>query len=95
MRGLVKKIVPLAKKGIKKIANSDILRETGNKLLEHSVTAGTDILAKAIDPTKNSNPVEKAKEGLDLARKDIADLIRSKKGKVKRKKKLLKVPQKI
>lgn len=68
----------LAGKGIKKIATSDVMKEAGNALLEHGVNATTEIIANAIDPSKNSDPLTEAKNRLDAARSDISGIIRKK-----------------
>ena len=63
-----------ANKSIKAIKNSDTLKKT---ILDSSVEALTDVAASTLDPTNNS-VAENAKLHLDQARKDIADILRSK-----------------
>ena len=80
--GLFRKVLPLAAKGLKtaaavgkKVAKSKLVKDTGRKILDHALEAGTQIAADAIEGT-GADPRETAKDRLNAARKDIADVIR-------------------
>ena len=86
IKGLFKKILPIASKGIMKVLKSDALKETGKKLLDHGLNASTTILANAIDPNVKSDPILEAKSALSDAREDVANIIRKNKRKGKKEK---------
>lgn len=79
---MTKKFLPLAgkfaKKSIKAIKNSDTLKKVGKTILDSGVEALADVAASSLDPTNNNSVAENAQLRLDQARKDIADIIRSK-----------------
>ena len=79
---MTKKILPLAgkfaNKSMKAIKNSDTLKEVGKTILDSGVEALADVAANSLDPTNNNSVAENAQLRLDQARKDIADILRSK-----------------
>ena len=79
---MTKKFLPLAgkfaKKSIKAIKNSDTLKKVGKTILDSGVEALADVASSSLDPTNNNSVAENAQLRLDQARKDIADIIRSK-----------------
>ena len=81
---MTKKFIPLAgkfaKKSVNAIKNSDTLKEVGKTILDTGVNALVDVAANSLDPADNNNTVaENAQLRLDEARKDIANILRSKK----------------
>ena len=79
---MTKKFLPLAgkfaNKSIKAIKNSDTLKKVGKTILDSGVEALADVASSSLDPTNNNSVAENAQLRLDQARKDIADIIRSK-----------------
>ena len=79
---MTKKFLPLAgkfaKESIKAIKNSDTLKKVGKTILDSGVEALADVASSSLDPTNNNSVAENAQLRLDQARKDIADILRSK-----------------
>ena len=69
--------MPVAKRGLKKIASNQLVKEAGKKMLEHGIGATTEILANAIDPNVESDPLQIAKQRLNSARSEIANVVRN------------------
>ena len=72
----------VAKKSLKigkKFVKSDFAQEVGNSLLQNGVNAASEIIANVIDPNKESNFVEEAQSRVNSVRSDIADILRQKK----------------
>ena len=70
------KVLPYAKKGIQKIANSKLTKEIGSTLLYQGVSAVSDIAENVIEGKSGYSPIEDAKKRLQDSRKEIADVIR-------------------
>ena len=69
----------LAKKSIKAIKNSDTLKEVVKTILDTGVEALADVAANSLDPDNKNSVAQNAQLRLDEARKDIANILRSKK----------------
>ena len=86
---MTKKFLPLAgkfaKKSVKAIKNSDTLKEVGKTILNSGVEALADVAANSLDPDNTNSVAKNAQLRLDEARKDIADILRSKKSRNSRK----------
>lgn len=83
LTNLLRKIFPIAKNVVKKVASSDIAKNVKNtaksaakSLIEHGVEAGGNMLADAIE---GKNVGDTAKSELEKARGDIASIIRKNK----------------
>ena len=76
---MTKKFMPLAKKSFKAIKNSSTLKNVGKTILDTGVEALVDVAANSLDPANTNSVAENAQLRLDEARKDIADILRSKK----------------
>ena len=79
---IFKKIIPFASKAVKKIAptvkkiaSSDIVKDTTHQLAKHGMGGTADAIADVIE---GKNPSEKAQQRLHEARTDIANVIREK-----------------
>ena len=57
---------------------TDTLKKVGKTILDSGVEALADVAASSLDPTNNNSVAENAQLRLDQARKDIADILRSK-----------------
>ena len=72
-----RKILPAATRGVKRILNSDLVKDVGNTLVQQGVEAATDVVSNLIEGKED--PLEGAKERLQETRKEIANTIRKRK----------------
>ena len=71
---LFRKFLPAAAKTVKKIASSDIVKDTGKQLVDSAITGLTNIAADAIAGKKNIN--ESVSDELANARNEISTALK-------------------
>ena len=69
--------MPFATKTVKQIASSDIVKDTTKQLAKRGTEAAADMVADLI---QGKDPTSKAKENLNEAKNEIADVIRERAG---------------
>ena len=70
------KLIPLAKQGFKALTKSKAAKDIGNVLLNSGTELATNVISDLVEG-KDVNAKERAKKSLKSARREIANVIRS------------------